>query len=89
MHLYHGQGTQINSESLAEHDIVFTTYETVCSDSERSNDLQTTPWYRVVLDEGTLYLSPTVIKYNTDLFFPRHSTSYTEPHQGIPSDYES
>ena len=52
VHLYHGNGTCIDHGSLAEQDIVFTTYETVASDVNKSHGLQAISWFRVILDEG-------------------------------------
>ena len=52
VHVYHGYGTGIDRDSLAEQDIVFTTYETIVSDANRSRKLQVISWFRVILDEG-------------------------------------
>lgn len=52
--MYHGKGTSIDQQGLSHYDVVFTSYETVFSDSTRSKSLQEMPWFRIVLDEGTL-----------------------------------
>ena len=83
---YYGQGTNIDPRSLAEHDIVFTTYETVCSDANRSNTLQATPWYRVVLDEGILQPSlskslPNVILIGAFYMIAHHIRNRTKAFQ--------
>ena len=57
VHVYHGYGTGIDVDSLAAQDIVFTTYETVVSDANRSRKLQVISWFRVILDEGRDYPS--------------------------------
>lgn len=85
---YYGQGINIDPRSLAEHDIVFTTYETVCSDAKRSNTLQATPWYRVVLDEGTLQPSlsnslPNVILIGAFYMIAHHIRNRTKAFQAI------
>ena len=54
-YLYHGQGTSVDYRDLTKYDVVFTTYETVLSDANRSSILQTIFWFRIVLDEGTKY----------------------------------
>ena len=52
VHVYHGHGTGIDRDTIAEQDIVFTTYETIASDVKQSHKLQAISWFRVVLDEG-------------------------------------
>ena len=52
VHVYHGYGTGIDRDILAEQDIVFTTYETIASDVNQSHKLQAISWFRVILDEG-------------------------------------
>lgn len=52
VHVYHGQGTAIDRRSLAQHDVVLTSYETVLSDANRSRDVQAIFWFRIVLDEA-------------------------------------
>ncbi len=52
VHVYHGYETGIDCDSLAEQDIVFTTYESIVSDANRSHKLQAISWFRVILDEG-------------------------------------
>ena len=60
MHVYHGYGTGINLDILAEQDIVFTTYETIASDIKQSHKLQEISWFRVILDEGENCPSPSM-----------------------------
>ena len=60
VHVYHGYGTGLDHDILAEQDIVFTTYETVASDVNQSNKLQTILWFRVILDEGESYPSASI-----------------------------
>lgn len=52
VYVYHGQRTTIDHGSLANYDVVLTSYETVLSDANRSRNLQATFWFRIVLDEA-------------------------------------
>lgn len=53
IHKYHGIGKEIDLDSIAEFDVVMTTYATIASDvAKRSSILQQIMWFRIVLDEG-------------------------------------
>ena len=51
-YFYHGQRKGSEPRELAEHDVVFTTYETIFHDTNRTATLQAVSWFRLVLDEG-------------------------------------
>jgi SNF2 family DNA or RNA helicase len=55
---YHGRGRETNVEAIANADIVLSTYHTVAGESSKTTSpLFRIYWFRIVLDEGTYYLS--------------------------------
>lgn len=54
---YHGAGRHLDEVILYDQDIILTTYGTVVADFRRQNGiLFQTQWYRLILDEGELFL---------------------------------
>ncbi|KAF2446332.1 hypothetical protein P171DRAFT_442729 [Karstenula rhodostoma CBS 690.94] len=63
---YHGTNRESNIDTLAESDIVVTTYHTLYMDSRRGkNPLRDVEWYRLVLDEAHIIRRLSTVFYRT------------------------
>ncbi|KAL5431163.1 hypothetical protein PMIN05_009705 [Paraphaeosphaeria minitans] len=63
---YHGTKRESNIDTLAESDIVVTTYHTLHMDSRRGkNPLREIEWYRLVLDEAHIIRRLSTVFYRT------------------------
>ncbi|KAK7190159.1 SNF2 family domain-containing protein [Paraphaeosphaeria sporulosa] len=63
---YHGTNRESNIDTLAESDIVVTTYHTLYMDSQRGkNPLRDIEWYRLVLDEAHIIRRLSTVFYRT------------------------
>ena len=57
IHVYHGRSREIDPKSLADWDLVLTTYHTVAAEAIQSPaPLNSITWFRIVLDEGQIEL---------------------------------
>lgn len=53
VNVYHGRGRDIDPKSLADWDIVLSTYHTVAAEAfEAESLMDRISWFRIVLDEG-------------------------------------
>jgi len=51
--IYHGHGREGNPKSLADSDIVLSTYHTIAHElTDKQSPLWQIRWFRIVLDEG-------------------------------------
>lgn len=56
--VFHGDGRPRLPQRIIENDIVLTTYATLVADYKGSKVLQKVHWFRVVLDEGIVWILP-------------------------------